>query len=176
YARTRSAQAELVEDLRRERPNLLLFRNAGYGNAVDGVSVANSSHLVLAYVLSAYRPAEHIADQWFWRRAARPLEMRRTGVNGRIEAIAPGRGTLELRGWVSAAGATVLYVAHGEDLLEVAQLQPEAGGRAAFSVSAPVAFLGNGPAELTLAVYDPAQDALLPLQDGGKPLAIRWPR
>ncbi|MFL5310055.1 MAG: hypothetical protein ACJ79H_06315, partial [Myxococcales bacterium] len=46
YARTPRTQREVVDDLRRENPGIVLFRNAGYGNWIDGITVGNSNHFV----------------------------------------------------------------------------------------------------------------------------------
>jgi hypothetical protein len=52
-------------------------------------------------------------------------------------------------------------VTAGSEQLEIAPLGPLEGGRAAFDVLAPVAFLPPGDRHLGIAVHDPRTDELL---------------
>src|SRR5207248_9239231 len=54
YARSQEAQLEVVDALRRERPEIILFR--GYDSAPGVDEPANAEHRVYGYVLREYRP------------------------------------------------------------------------------------------------------------------------
>ena len=67
YARTEGARRELVADLARERPPIILFRNEFWSNELDGIPVAVSHPDVLEFVRSNYVPHVSIRGNEFWR-------------------------------------------------------------------------------------------------------------
>jgi len=163
YARSKEAQLEVVDALDRERPENVLFRDYDSGADADGVLLANGAHLVYAYVLREYRPRSVFGGHWFWQHAGAPLRVGIRTAPGAVAAAAEApAGTVRLTGWVEPpAGARWAYVTVGSEQVEVAPLRPLDGGRAAFDVLAPVAFLPPGERNLGIAVHDPRTDELL---------------
>jgi hypothetical protein len=161
YARSHEAQLEVVEALRRERPEVILFRD--YDSPFEAEGPANGEHLVYAFVLREYRPRSIVAGRWFWQRAAAPLRVGNRTVPGAVTVpIRPPPGSVRLTGWLEPPpGARWAYVTVGSELVEIAPLQPLDGRRAAFDVFAPVAFLPSGGRNLRIAVHDPRTDELL---------------
>jgi hypothetical protein len=73
YARTGTAQDEVIAALATNRPALLLFSNNRDMKAIEGTSVFNTNAAVARYVMTAYRPYRLIAGHhWFWRRVEEP--------------------------------------------------------------------------------------------------------
>ncbi len=66
YARNLAAQEELVADLEKTKPSLILFSNNFWSNSIDGVSIFNSNALVTRYVMKHYQPYQLIGSHWFW--------------------------------------------------------------------------------------------------------------
>jgi hypothetical protein len=161
YARTRDAQRDVIEALRRERPEVIFFRDPAAVAHEDGP--ANGEHLVYSYVLREYRPAAMVAGRWLWRRAAAPLALRDRKVAGEtsVTAEAPP-GTVRVSGSAEVpAGASWAYVTIGSEPIEIAPLRAIDGARAGFDVLAPVGFLPAGSRDIGVAVHDPRTDELL---------------
>jgi hypothetical protein len=163
YARSREAQLEVVQALRRERPEVILFGDSDRPFVPDGP--ANGEHLIYSFVLREYRPRSIVAGRWFWERAPSPLRVGNRMVPGAVTVPArPPPGAVHLTGWVEPPpGARWVYVTVRNEPVEIAPLRPLGGRRAAFDVLAPVAFLPSGQRDLRIAVQDPRTDELLPV-------------
>lgn len=163
YARSREAQLEVIDALRRERPENILVGDYPSGAVSGRFPQANEEHLVYAYVLREYRPGVVLGGHWFWRHSSATLRVGNRTVRGAVAAAteAPA-GTIRITGWtVAPAGARWAYLTVGSEQVEIAALRPLDGGRAAFDVLAPVAFLRAGERQLGVAVHDPRTDELL---------------
>lgn len=66
YAQPIVAQREVVSDLARTNPEIILLSNNMWSNAIDGIPVAGSASLVYQYLLETYKPYTLIGSQWFW--------------------------------------------------------------------------------------------------------------
>src|SRR5262249_4534216 len=106
YARSEQAQLEVIEALRRERPEVILFRGYDSWPGVD--EPANAGPPVPPHALREYRPRSVAGGHWFWQRAAAPLAVGNRPVAGAATVIedAPP-GTVRVTGWVEPpAGAS----------------------------------------------------------------------
>jgi hypothetical protein len=157
YARAAEAQAEVVADLERTRPPVLLFANDEWWNRVDGVPVAITNRTIAEYVLSRYRPWQRVGEHWFWRRAAAPLAPGRAGCarGAIVDAQSSGAGVVSVSGVVDGPGR-VIYLVSAEGR---AMAACEAGAGGAWQVEVPA---GEAPWSRAYAL-DPAADALVPL-------------
>jgi len=66
YSTSTSSQQELVRDLQRQKPKIILYSNKSLGNGIDGVAKETSHLLVHQYIWQNYRPYKYINDNWFW--------------------------------------------------------------------------------------------------------------
>jgi hypothetical protein len=66
YARTSRARAEVIQDLARRRPSLILFGNGMWSNSLDGVSVTESHPDVVRFVEENYEPVITVGGSKFW--------------------------------------------------------------------------------------------------------------
>jgi hypothetical protein len=171
YARSLEAQAEVVRDLERTRPPVLLFGNTDWWNRVDGIPVAVTNRSIESYVLSRYRPWRRVGEHWFWKRAQAEM---RDGAGGCLRgsvtsAAVTQPGVAQISGTLDAP-ARVVYVEAADGSLVGAQ--EAAGDGGAWTVEVPADAL---PAARVQA-YDPARDALLPLCSPGSEMIGRGPR
>ena len=72
YACIPAMQREVIDDLERLRPNLVLFRAGTYFDAIDRVPAEKRHPLIAGYLRSHYEPADKVGSVVFWRR--RPEE------------------------------------------------------------------------------------------------------
>lgn len=156
YARAADAQAEVVADLERARPRIILFANEEWWNRVDGVPVSVTNARIHAYVLSHYRPWRRVGEHWFWKRARAPLARDPAGcVAGAVARAQITAGIARVSGRVDAPGRVVYLVS--PDGQPRAADEPGADGRWVVEVPEGDAFVARAYA------YDGARDVLVPL-------------
>jgi len=68
YSTSIDSQRELVKDLQKENPRIILYSNQSLGNGIDGVAKETSHLLVHQYIWEHYRPYKRFKDCWFWIR------------------------------------------------------------------------------------------------------------
>jgi hypothetical protein len=171
YARSAEAQAEVVQDLERTGPPILLFGNADWWNRVDGIPVAITNRAIESYVLSRYRPWRRVGDHWFWKRAQAEL---RDGAGGCLRGSVTASqlsepGVARVSGTLDAP-ARVVYVQAADGSLVAAE--EVTGGEGTWTVDVPADAL---PAA-SVKGYDSDRDALLPLCSPSGEIAGLGPR
>jgi hypothetical protein len=171
YARSAEAQAEVLRDLDRTRPPILLFGNADWWNRVDGIPVAVTNPAIERYVLSRYRPWRRVGEHWFWKRAEVELK---DGADGCVDGSVAGSvvaqpGVAQISGTLDDPTRVVYVEAADRSLVAAQQV---AGDRGEWTVEVPADAL---PAA-TVKVYDSDLDALLPLCSAGGEIVGREPR
>jgi hypothetical protein len=67
YARTRSAQAEVVSALAGRQPPVVLLSNSFWTQSIDGVPLIASSPLIFGFVFQNYHPLMRVAGNEFWQ-------------------------------------------------------------------------------------------------------------
>ncbi|NET31323.1 MAG: hypothetical protein F6K19_04895 [Cyanothece sp. SIO1E1] len=85
YSTTQESQEELIQDLEREKPRLILYSNLYWSNNIDNVPKETSHLLVHQYVWREYRPYKNFNGHWFW--------IRRDRKTGPSELLAPSLET-----------------------------------------------------------------------------------
>ncbi|MES1026059.1 hypothetical protein ABN584_24505 [Gloeocapsa sp. BRSZ] len=68
YSTSTGSQQELISDLQRTNPKIILYSNQSLGNGIDGVRKETSHLPVHQFVWQNYRPYKYIHDHWFWIR------------------------------------------------------------------------------------------------------------
>jgi len=158
YARSESAQREVIDALSRTPPALLLFEDPFWSARIDGVSVGNANPLVLQHVLERFRPGPMVDDHWFWRPAATPVTRRGSEATGvPFERVGQAPGEIVLRGPGVPGAAYVVSDGVDGPLLAAAQV----GSSASFEFVVPVHHLSRGLHRFVVWTYDAADDALV---------------
>jgi hypothetical protein len=171
YARSREAQAEVVRDLERRRPPVLLFANTDWWNRVDGIPVAVTNRAIEAYVLSRYRPWRRVGEHWFWKRAQDEL---RDGAGGCLpgsltSSVVTQPGVARISGTLDAPARVVYVQAADRSLVAAQEVAGDGGG---WTVEVPA----DAVPAASVKAYDSGRDALLPLCSPGGELVGRRPR
>jgi hypothetical protein len=171
YARSAEAQAEVVSDLDRRRPPVILFGNTDWWNRVDGIPVAVTNPAIERYVLSRYRPWRRVGEHWFWKRAQVEL---RDGADGCVGGSVTGSlvaqpGVAQISGTLDHP-ARVVYVVAADQRLVAAQ--EVAGNGCEWTVEVPADALPGA----SVRAYDASRDALLPLCPARGEMVGREPR
>lgn len=125
YAQATAAQQEVVSDLDRTKPKIILLSNNMWSNAMDGVPVAASASIVYQYLLSNYKPYALIGSQWFWIQQDRKFTFTKNNQirNGYVDTQLPEKmsktNTLVLSGWAilpkQGKPADAVYLSSGSD-------------------------------------------------------------
>lgn len=74
YSTSTDSQRELIQDLQKENPRIILYSNASLGNGLDKVAKETSHLLVHQYIWEHYRPYKRLNDNWFWIRRESDVE------------------------------------------------------------------------------------------------------
>ncbi len=152
YARTATAQAELIAALERERPPVILFANGRASSAIDGATIFNTNAPVLRYVMTAYRPYKAVGGHWFWRRAQEPYRVLDVPA-GRIDGVPPQvprsrdlvvTGTIDQGLATPEAGAILVTEAPGDVPIWAGQAVSREGEAMRFRAQIPTAALASG--------------------------------
>jgi len=157
YARAAEAQGEVIADLERTRPPVILFANEEWWNRVDGVPVAVSNRAIQSYVLSRYRPWRRVGEHWLWKRSAGTLALAPAGcVAGAVLDSEPsGPGVVHVSGVVDEPGRVIYLVSpNGRPMAA-----REAGAGGVWQLEVPA---GDASSSRAYAL-DPAAGALVPL-------------
>lgn len=125
YAKPTVAQNQVIEDLERTQPNIILLTNdLWFQNPWDKVLKADSASLIYQYILQQYRPYKFVGSHWFWQRSDTPPSFALTeGFNGAIDGIPKSPikvGTsLVITGWgvipETRKPADAVYLSVGDD-------------------------------------------------------------
>jgi hypothetical protein len=74
YATTPETQAQVIEDLEKTKPRLILY-SGGFGDVLDDVP-KEASHLpVHQYIWTHYRPQRRIQNRWLWIRRSQDTSL-----------------------------------------------------------------------------------------------------
>jgi hypothetical protein len=68
YCRTTECQIDLIGDLKKTSPPYLLFSNNYWSSNIDNVSIFNSHHVFLAYIMKSYGPSFEVEGNWIWKK------------------------------------------------------------------------------------------------------------
>jgi hypothetical protein len=157
YARSDEAQAEVIADLERMRPPVILFANADWWNRVDGIPVSVTNVPIQSYVLSRYRPWRRVGEHWLWKRAQAPLARVPTPcVAGSAHDLAVDEDGIGRISGSAGAPGRVVYVGSGDGTLAGVQESAGLGGEWTMEVAAGALSGARAYA------YDRERDALLP--------------
>ncbi|MGC9528262.1 MAG: hypothetical protein ACP5D7_22230, partial [Limnospira sp.] len=125
YAKPTIAQREVIADLDRTQPEIILLTNRlWFQNPWDEVLKADSASLIYQYILQQYKPYKSIQSHWFWKRSDRPPSFARTDAfNGAIDNIPTASisagDRLVLTGWgvlpEKGKPADAVYLSFGEN-------------------------------------------------------------
>lgn len=104
YAKPKIAQTQVVSDLEKSQPSIILFANNSWSNTWHNIDNADAYPILYQFVLQKYSPGHLIQDHWFWRRRETPLTfVNSPQIQGIIEESPKGAGdrktSLIIKGW-----------------------------------------------------------------------------
>ncbi|MFB2923107.1 hypothetical protein [Aerosakkonema funiforme] len=125
YAHPPVAQAQVVSDIDRQKPKLILMSNDASSNAIDGIHVSEGASIIYQYFLDKYKPYIAVGSHWFWQQRNQNFTFIKTQANirnGYIDTPVPEkikrRNTLALSGWAilpkQGRSADAVYITYGE--------------------------------------------------------------
>ncbi len=174
YARTKTAQQEVVNSLEQKKPPILLFSNNFWANQIDGISIFNSNYLVTRYVMTKYEPYQTIGEHWFWRRRESPIAFMKDNIVGTLNSM-PTKvttktdlqvsGTLEMP---KVPEKAAIFVTLGEDnaMLWAGSTVTNNNGQWQWRATVPTAILPKSENQLRFWAMDGADStSLYPLGD-----------
>lgn len=151
YARSIAAQGEVVMDLERTRPSLIVFEDSIKG--IDGINSFNATPIVIRYVLEHYAPHLALGDAWLWSVRGRPIrfvgDAGGTTITSVPQTMHRSADAL-IEGSVSSrefeGQTTAVVVTYGSDNIPVSagRWARESGGRILWRALVPTAVLPQG--------------------------------
>jgi hypothetical protein len=68
WARTVAEQELVRRDLKKHKPDIILFESKAYEHTFNGISIFNRNKIIVRYVMQNYRPYYYDHGYWFWKR------------------------------------------------------------------------------------------------------------
>ena len=174
YARDSAAQNEIIDSLKKKKPQVILFQNAFWSNRIDNVSVFNSNAPIVRFVLENYRPFLVIGEHWFWRRSELPMHFG-TKIEGSLDAnpqIVDRTRDMEFSGnfrpGFHPTDVSAIFVTIGEQNTPVwaGRLPKEDAARSRWTATLPTAALDAGATLIRFWIMENLDKTINPLGDG----------
>ncbi|MBE9040041.1 hypothetical protein IQ235_04450 [Oscillatoriales cyanobacterium LEGE 11467] len=182
YVRPPETQEAVIREIDERQPNIILFSNSMWSNAIDGVPILDSASRVYQYFLQQYQPYRIISDHWFWQRRSKKIAFDSVSSNtlgsadtlcytppdcrltAQLEELEIDMGdTASLNGWttLSPQGSPfdAVYLSYGQEnqLVSAARINPDLR----WTLTIPTMSLPEGDNIFRVWSYDRTQDKLV---------------